>query len=220
MPLRGTRKPSPRSPPCWAGPRARPLPLALSVRAARGPRAQPRCTALGSAGVCLPSLPSLLASTAPARCSAPGACRHGPGRAGAAGAAVAAGGGRGRSGGAQPAGELAAPQREWLGVAPSRSAGLRSHRAALPGPHPGTVLREPGPGAALPPWAARRTEGEPSPPKHSSVPAAARLRLVAAVSSVPHKAERTNESFAICEIVVLTRSQGADTRYLQYPQNV
>lgn len=136
--------------------------------------AQPRCTALSSAAV-LPPLPSLPSLEAPPQLAAPGGCRHGSRRAAAAaGAAFAAGGGRGRPGGAQPAGELAAPQRERLGVAPSGGAGLRSHRAALPGPHPGTVPREPGPGAALPAVGSPPPRGEPSPPKHSPLPAAAR----------------------------------------------
>lgn len=72
-----------------------------------------------------------------------GGRRHGPSCA----AAVAAGGdrgpgrrlGRGRPGGAQPAGELAAGQRERLGGAPRGGAGLRAHRPAPPRPHPGTV---------------------------------------------------------------------------------
>lgn len=145
-------------------------PLLRAGRAARRPRAGALIAGLLPFP---PSLPSFLGSPAPARCS--GDCRHGPRRCAAAAAAAvggAAGGGGGRPRGAQPAGELAAPQRERLGVAPSGGAGLRSHRAAPPGPHPGTVLGEPGPGA-LPALGSPPRRGEHSPTTHSSVPVAA-----------------------------------------------
>lgn len=237
-----------------------------------------------------------------------GGRRHGPSCA----AAGAAGGGcrpgrrlgRGRPGGAQPAGELVAGQRERLGGAPRGGAGLRAHRPAPPRPHPGTVGSRagtlppdpPGPPPRL--WPCLRRSGgvrqggvvapEEKACTHRAAPRCAACHrgmkpgpqatisrsmvrgnsftaqntalsrelpqllqvvlalllqqqgfvsffspdakgLVAAVSSggylevvrgraVSHWAKNINASLcsAVCDSVVLTWNQGADTRYLQY----